>query len=253
MPREGVPALSLAALTGKQSLVSSRWLDSTAQSDARPLSTNRPQSLVPAFSTRRSNPFSPEMYISGGGRVAEVSDIFSMWMIEAKQALKRDAFGSAIVQYTQALRVRPGDQAALLGRFRCHMKIGDLIRARADAEALLAGDKDYIPGLLAMAEVLAALGKVNMAKIYLLRGLKLRPESKALKRGMAAVDQQIAQEHETSRHKGRTLVLSLERELEGRSSSPAPLYDLRGREAYRASTAHARLIRQGLAQQEIRF
>eukprot|EP00741_Cyanophora_paradoxa_P002961 tig00000655_g2874.t1 len=142
--------------------------------------------LIHAFSMKRLK--AAPNHLLGGGIPASEDDYFDMFVQRAETDYKVQKYSSAIINYTQALKMRKDHQPCLMGRSKCFFFLGQYQDALKDAERSMATDKDYLPGLLAMAEINLALGKHNTAKMYYARGRKLRPQSKCFTEGLKEVE-----------------------------------------------------------------
>ncbi len=104
-------------------------------------------------------------------------------VIAVKNDPNRQA-GLAEVQslLSTAARIDPTDPAPLHNRALVHAQVGDQALARADYEAALRRDKDYLPSILNLAQLLDANGEVDAARDFCRRALTLKPNDDEVKR-----------------------------------------------------------------------
>eukprot|EP00741_Cyanophora_paradoxa_P023054 tig00021537_g22264.t1 len=126
----------------------------------------------------------------GGGRLSSADDFYHGWLRNAEAHIKKRQYGAAIVEYSKALKIKMS-KSCLLARARCHMILGDVAKAHADAEKVLEDDHEYTPGLLALAEIYFVMGKLNQSRLYYARGHKLRPSNKLFQEGIRRVDERV--------------------------------------------------------------
>ncbi|XP_015741128.1 tetratricopeptide repeat protein 25 [Coturnix japonica] len=109
---------------------------------------------------------------------------FPGFMTEAGLLYRRGEYGKALSCFNNALKLRAGDKHGLVGRSRCHLKLGDIQSAMRDVEAALQGDKAFSEGLYQKAEALYTMGDFEFALVFYHRGSELRPELQKFRLGI---------------------------------------------------------------------
>ncbi|XP_068387709.1 outer dynein arm-docking complex subunit 4 isoform X2 [Eschrichtius robustus] len=101
---------------------------------------------------------------------------FPSYMAEGERLYLCGEFAKAAHSFSNALHLQNGDKNCLVARSKCFLKMGELEKSLADAEASLQGDPTFCKGILQKAETLYTMGDFEFALVFYHRGYKLRPD-----------------------------------------------------------------------------
>ncbi|KAB0397714.1 hypothetical protein E2I00_019163 [Balaenoptera physalus] len=105
---------------------------------------------------------------------------FPSYMAEGERLYLCGEFAKAAHSFSNALHLQNGDKNCLVARSKCFLKMGELEKSLADAEASLQGDPTFckvtVRGILQKAETLYTMGDFEFALVFYHRGYKLRPD-----------------------------------------------------------------------------
>ncbi|XP_028341890.1 outer dynein arm-docking complex subunit 4 isoform X1 [Physeter macrocephalus] len=100
---------------------------------------------------------------------------FPSYMAEGERLYLCGEFAKAAHSFSNALHLQNGNKNCLVARSKCFLKMGELEKSLADAEASLQGDPTFCKGILQKAETLYTMGDFEFALVFYHRGYKLRP------------------------------------------------------------------------------
>ncbi|XP_049558575.1 outer dynein arm-docking complex subunit 4 isoform X2 [Orcinus orca] len=101
---------------------------------------------------------------------------FTSYMAEGERLYLCGEFAKAAHSFSNALHLQNGDKNCLVARSKCFLRMGELEKSLADAEASLQGDPTFCKGILQKAETLYTMGDFEFALVFYHRGYKLRPD-----------------------------------------------------------------------------
>ncbi|XP_032471244.1 tetratricopeptide repeat protein 25 isoform X1 [Phocoena sinus] len=101
---------------------------------------------------------------------------FPSYMAEGERLYLCGEFAKAAHSFSNALHLQNRDKNCLVARSKCFLRMGELEKSLADAEASLQGDPTFCKGILQKAETLYTMGDFEFALVFYHRGYKLRPD-----------------------------------------------------------------------------
>ncbi|XP_046573375.1 outer dynein arm-docking complex subunit 4-like [Haliotis rubra] len=118
--------------------------------------------------------------------------LFDIYMREGDAQMKDKKYRKAVESYAAALRLDASNLAAHVGKSHCHLRLGHVKQALADAEKALSIDNVYPPAVLQKATIFYTLGNYDMALLFYHRGHKVSPDSVQFQEGIARCRQHIS-------------------------------------------------------------
>ncbi|CAF0922726.1 unnamed protein product, partial [Brachionus calyciflorus] len=112
-------------------------------------------------------------------------------MGEGEKFFRDQLYEKAILCYTEALELSPGNRNALVERAACYLRIGKNDLALKDAEESLKENKDSTKSLYQKAEALYAMGEFELALVFYHRGKRLRSDIREFHLGISKAEEAI--------------------------------------------------------------
>ncbi|XP_063586902.1 outer dynein arm-docking complex subunit 4-like [Penaeus indicus] len=107
----------------------------------------------------------------------------SVHLTEAQRAISKGNIETALSCAEKAVETG-GDPASLVVRGRCHLLLGHLQQALADARDALKVDPSIVKAVLVQAEALYGMGEFERSLVLFHRGARKRPDLTAFTRGV---------------------------------------------------------------------
>eukprot|EP00741_Cyanophora_paradoxa_P021040 tig00021326_g20309.t1 len=150
----------------------------------RPLPLRQPFSRVRKIFPGESLP----PLLGGGARIKD-EDVIKMWHQRGVEQMRRAKWSTAALAFSKGLWQDPWCRPLRIERLKCYFCLSAYEQAQTDAELLIREDRNYLPGLLFLAEAFFAQGKYEFARLHAATGLRLDPASAAFRTFAEQVDQ----------------------------------------------------------------
>ncbi|XP_007177723.1 outer dynein arm-docking complex subunit 4 isoform X2 [Balaenoptera acutorostrata] len=155
---------------------------------------------------------------------------FPSYMAEGERLYLCGEFAKAAHSFSNALHLQNGDKNCLVARSKCFLKMGELEKSLADAEASLQGDPTFCKGILQKAETLYTMGDFEFALVFYHRGYKLRPDRKfkvGIQKAQEAINNSVGSPSSIKlENKGELSFLSKQAESMQAQQKPHPMRQL---------------------------
>ncbi|XP_006183393.1 tetratricopeptide repeat protein 25 isoform X1 [Camelus ferus] len=155
---------------------------------------------------------------------------FPSYMAEGERLYLCGEFAKAAHSFSNALHLQNGDKNCLVARSKCFLKMGELEKSLADAEASLQGDPTFCKGILQKAETLYTMGDFEFALVFYHRGYKLRPDREfkvGIQKAQEAINNSVGSPSSIKlENKGDLFFLSKQAERMQAQQKPHPVRQL---------------------------
>ncbi|XP_007447219.1 PREDICTED: tetratricopeptide repeat protein 25 [Lipotes vexillifer] len=154
---------------------------------------------------------------------------FPSYMAEGERLYLCGEFAKAAHSFSNALHLQNRDKNCLVARSKCFLRMGELEKSLADAEASLQGDPAFCKGILQKAETLYTMGDFEFALVFYHRGYKLRPDREfrvGIQKAQEAINNSVGSPSSVKLENKGDLSLSKQAESVQAQQKPHPMRQL---------------------------